>query len=378
MDSTLDKKNEITMKLLHYFITEQNYNPIILQGAEDEIWLENLENDYKIIRIVSGHIHNNEQLEYDTFKTRRVVKKIKRKTFTFNMRVLSIFTDLGDSVKLDELKGIDSVYLKEAEDIKNYKFVKESFPDIGKKLKFSEEGVRLFVRITSDINRKNKTEADKANEVFKPKKPTITYALIIINIVVFILSLLNESIVDDFCVWNIGVVKYHEYYRIITGTFLHAGLMHIAFNMYALYILGKQMESFLGKWKFLIVYIISGIFGSLLTLAIHGENFAAVGASGAIFGLLGSLLCFGYHYRVYLGTVIQNQIIPLLVFNLAIGLMIPGIDIFGHIGGLIGGYLATMAVGVPYKGNTQERINGFVIGTIILVFLIYLMTQHVF
>ncbi len=378
MDSTLDKKNEITMKLLHYFITEQNYNPIILQGAEDEIWLENLENDYKIIRIVSGHIHNNEQLEYDTFKTRRVVKKIKRKTFTFNMRVLSIFTDLGDSVKLDELKGIDSVYLKEAEDIKNYKFVKESFPDIGKKLKFSEEGVRLFVRITSDINRKNKTEADKANEVFKPKKPTITYALIIINIIVFILSLLNESIVDDFCVWNIGVVKYHEYYRIITGTFLHAGLMHIAFNMYALYILGKQMESFLGKWKFLIVYIISGIFGSLLTLAIHGENFAAVGASGAIFGLLGSLLCFGYHYRVYLGTVIQNQIIPLLVFNLAIGLMIPGIDIFGHIGGLIGGYLATMAVGVPYKGNTQERINGFVIGTIILVFLIYLMTQHVF
>lgn len=378
MDSTLDKKNEITMKLLHYFITEQNYNPIILQGAEDEIWLENLENDYKIIRIVSGHIHNNEQLEYDTFKTRRVVKKIKRKTFTFNMRVLSIFTDLGDSVKLDELKGIDSVYLKEAEDIKNYKFVKESFPDIGKKLKFSEEGVRLFVRITSDINRKNKTEADKANEVFQPKKPTITYALIIINIVVFILSLLNESIVDDFCVWNIGVVKYHEYYRIITGTFLHAGLMHIAFNMYALYILGKQMESFLGKWKFLIVYIISGIFGSLLTLAIHGENFAAVGASGAIFGLLGSLLCFGYHYRVYLGTVIQNQIIPLLVFNLAIGLMIPGIDIFGHIGGLIGGYLATMAVGVPYKGNTQERINGFVIGTIILVFLIYLMTQHVF
>ena len=378
MDSTLDKKNEITMKLLHYFITEQNYNPIILQGAEDEIWLENLENDYKIIRIVSGHIHNNEQLEYDTFKTRRVVKKIKRKTFTFNMRVLSIFTDLGDNVKLDELKGIDSVYLKEAEDIKNYKFVKESFPDIGKKLKFSEEGVRLFIKITSDINRKNKTEADKANEVFQPKKPIITYTLIIINLIVFMFSMLNSKIVDDFCVWNIGVVKNHEYYRIITGTFLHAGIMHLAFNMYALYVLGKQMESFLGKWKYLIVYLVSGIFGSLLTLAIHGENFAAVGASGAIFGLLGSILCFGYHYRVYLGTVIQNQIIPLLVFNLAIGLMIPGIDIFGHIGGLIGGYLATMAVGVPYKGNTQERINGFVIGTIILVFLIYLMTQHAF
>ena len=66
MEEMLDKKNEIVMKLLHYFITEENYNPIILQGAEDEIWLENLQGDYKIIRIVSGHVHNKEQLEFVT------------------------------------------------------------------------------------------------------------------------------------------------------------------------------------------------------------------------------------------------------------------------------------------------------------------------
>ena len=58
MDGIMDRKNEIVMKLLHYFITEKNYNPIILQGAEDEIWLENLESEYKIVRIVSGHVHN--------------------------------------------------------------------------------------------------------------------------------------------------------------------------------------------------------------------------------------------------------------------------------------------------------------------------------
>ena len=86
MDEMLDRKNEIAMKLLHYFITEENYNPIILQGAEDEIWLENLQGEYKIVRIVSGHVHNKEQLEFDTFKTRRVVKKIKKKTFCFDMK----------------------------------------------------------------------------------------------------------------------------------------------------------------------------------------------------------------------------------------------------------------------------------------------------
>ena len=67
------------MKLLHYFITEKNYNPIILQGAENEIWLENLEEDYKVIRIVSSYIHNNEQLSFDKFKLKRVIQKLKMK-----------------------------------------------------------------------------------------------------------------------------------------------------------------------------------------------------------------------------------------------------------------------------------------------------------
>ena len=82
----LDDKNLIVMKLLHYFITEKNYNPIILQGVENEIWLENLSEDYKIIRIVSNYIHNDEQFRFDMFKTKRIVKKIKNKTYWENIK----------------------------------------------------------------------------------------------------------------------------------------------------------------------------------------------------------------------------------------------------------------------------------------------------
>ena len=64
-DVLFDDKNVMAMKLLHYFITEKNYNPIILQGVEDEIWLENLDSDYKIVRVVSNYIHNDEQLNFD-------------------------------------------------------------------------------------------------------------------------------------------------------------------------------------------------------------------------------------------------------------------------------------------------------------------------
>ena len=378
MDLSMDKKNEIAMKLLHYFITEENYNPIILQGADNEIWLENLDKEYKIIRIVSNHVHNDEQLEFDTFKTRRVVRKIKRKTFTFDIKVLSIFTDLGENVHLEKEKGIDSIYLEEAEDIKKYKFVKEVFPDIGKKLKFTEEGVRLFVKITSDINKKNKIEADKANDLFTMKKPIITNILILLNVVIFFLQLLSEDVTSTFAVYNLGVIKYHEYYRIFTGMFLHANIIHLGFNMYALYVIGRQLESFLGKPKYLFVYLGSGIFGSLMSLALNGGLIVGVGASGAIFGLIGSLLCFGYYYRIYLGQVIRSQIIPLLVFNLAIGLVVTSIDVFAHIGGLVGGYLLTMALGVKYKDNLRDQINGLIISIIVLVFLWYLMMQHSF
>lgn len=378
MDELLDRKNELAMKLLHYFITEQNYNPIILQGAEDEIWLENLKGEYKIIRIVSGHVHNKEQLEFDTFKTRKVVKKIKRKTFCLDIKVLSIFTDLGDNVSLEELDGIDSIYLFDEEDIKNYDFVKEVFPDITKKLKFSEDGVKLFMKITSDINRKNKRDAEIVNNVFAPKKPYITRILIALNIIMFLVTMFNEEIFSLLVVWNKGIIKYGQYYRLITGTFLHANIVHLFFNMSALNSIGSQLEGFIGRTKFIIVYLLSGIVGSLLSVALHSTEFVGVGASGAIFGLLGSLLYFGYHYRVYLGQVMQSQIIPIILVNLAIGFMFTNIDNYAHIGGLIGGLTATMGLGIAHKSTLQEKINGCIITIAIMAFLVYLMMQQSF
>ena len=97
-----------------------------------------------------------------------------------------------------------------------------------------------------------------------------------------------------------------------------------------------------------------------------------MGASGAIFGLLGSLLYFGYHYRVYLGNVLKSQIIPIILLNLFIGFAVPGIDNFAHIGGLIGGVFASMLMGVSDKKNKADRVNGSILSLIYLFFIIYL------
>ena len=287
MDESLDRKNLIVMKLLHYFITEKNYNPIILQGAEDEIWLENLENDYKIIRIVSNHIHNEEQLDFDLYKARHVIKKIKKKTFSLKMNALSIFTDLGDNVDLADTGDIDCIYLYDEKDINKYDFLYQYFPDINKKLKFSEEGLQLFIKITNDINHKNKADAQRVEEVFKPKKNVVTIGLIATNVLVFIFMTLfgqYDNMINKYAVYGPFVVNYHEYYRLITGTFLHANIFHLVFNCYALYIIGTQIENFMGKWKYLVIYFVSALTGSLLSLLLNDA--ASVVARGAIVGLM--------------------------------------------------------------------------------------------
>lgn len=372
MEESLSRKDRIIMKLLHYFITERNYSPILLQGVDNEIWLENMDDQYKIIRIVSGHIHNDEQLNFDSFRTTRIVKRIKKKTFSFRMNVLTFYIDLGDNAHIENIKNMDCVYLYDEKDLGNYNFIDQVFPDIKNKLKFSEKGLQLFIKITNDINSKNKTEAEKAEEVFRKKKPIITTILLLINMFIFFGSILfgaYDDFIQEFAVYG-PFIRSGEYYRLLSGAFLHGDIFHLMFNCYALYIIGSQMESFLGKGKYLIVYLFSAVIGSLASITFNQG--ASVGASGAIFGLLGSMLYFGYHYRVYLGNVLKSQIIPLIILNLGLGFIGTGIDNFAHIGGLIGGTLITVALGIKYKSTTFEKMNGWIVTLLFTGFMIYM------
>lgn len=371
----LDEKNVMTMKLLHYFITEKNYNPIILQGVENEIWLENLEEDCKVVRIVSGYIHNDEQFNFDVFKTKRILKKIKKKTFSLKMNVMSIFLDMGDNVTKDmnDDPRLLCVNVKDEEDIKKSDVIKKTFPDLSNKMKYSENGMELFVKITDDINKHNKEDASRLEKVFKSKMPFITYFLIAFNIFLFIIPwFMGEyyNIVMSFGVHGPSV-RAGQYYRLITGIFLHGSIMHLVFNCYALYVIGVQIENFLGKIKYLIIYLFSGIIGAMFSITFGGDAIS-IGASGAIFGLMGALVYFGYYYRVYLGNVVKSQIIPLILLNLLIGFLGQGIDNAAHIGGLIGGLFITMALGVKDKTSNFEKINGWILSIIFVVFVAYM------
>lgn len=372
---SMTQTDEMIMKLLHYFVTVENYSPIVLKGAKNEIWLEKFDGEYKIIRLVSNYIHNNEQLNMDIYRTKQIMKRIKKKTMSFSINTLSIFVNLGDNVELDIVSedNIDCANIKTTEDLKKYQFIMDEFPTITKKTNFKEEGLDLFVKLTNDIGEVNKTNQKQAEDLFAKKDPIMTKILITINIVIFVLQLvLGWDVVASFGANYAPFVKSGKFYVLITSMFIHGNLIHLLFNMYALYIIGPQVESFYGKIKYLAIYFGSGILGALLS-DIFLQNSISVGASGAIFGLLSSIVYFGYHYRAYLDTVIRSQIMPLIIFNIFLGIVIPNIDTFCHIGGLIGGVLVSMACGIKYKSSKSERINGFILTTIYTIFLLILL-----
>lgn len=373
----INNNDLLIMNLVHYFITEKNYNPVILHGVTDEIWLENLDNDYKIIRIVSHYIHNNEQLNFDKFKLKRIIDNLKKKTFSLKMPTINIYTNLGEGVKLPDNNEIDfSVLISKSSEIKNSN-LSELFPDIIEKTKHEEKGVDLFVKISDEINKESFQKSKKVEKIFSMKMPFITYIIIALCVIMFALTLLfgEKTFITTLVKFggNVGYyTKNGEFYRLITCIFLHASIVHLLCNMYSLYIVGPQIESFYGKLKYIFIFFFSGICGSILSLAFSSDNIVSVGASGAIFGLLGSIVYFGYHYRVYLGNVLKSQIIPIIILNLLIGFMVTGIDNFAHIGGLIGGVFASMAVGVPEKSTTSDKANGCILLLIYLTFIIYL------
>ena len=182
-------------------------------------------------------------------------------------------------------------------------------------------------------------------------EPSVTYALIAINVVVFLAELVTggrtSHVVLDFATLghapgsDLGVAG-GEWWRLVTGAFLHAPTnpLHILFNMYLLFVLGRMLEPVLGHARFAALYgasLLAGSFGAIVAT----PDTLTLGASGAVFGLMGATFVMerarGINPR-------QSGVLPLIVLNLVLGFAIPGVSVGGHIGGLIGGSIAAFAM----------------------------------
>lgn len=374
----ISNKDETVMRIIHYFITKENYKPVIIRGVENEIWLENFDADYKLIRINVNYLHNDTQYQTDLIKTDNIRKSIKKKTYSIKMNVLNILVDYGEDINLVNNKDINSVKVGTTKDVKKSSELLEMFPSLIESLKLKKNDVVEFFKMTEEMNNKN-VEDEKVFKKWntKPSKFSVTNILIAINILIFILMyVFGNGSEDNLTLVAFGanyapLVKQGEVYRLITSTFIHIGILHLFFNMYALSIIGLEIEKFYGKSKFLIVYLLSGIMGSLAS-CIFSADYISAGASGAIFGLFGSLLYFGLQYRATLDGFLRSSIMPVIVLNLVIGFVIPGIDVSAHIGGLIAGFMISKILGVDGKFKLKESINSLIFMILLVLFSLFM------
>ena len=130
MNVQIDKKDDIVLKILHYFITEEDYKPVIINGLTNEIWLENMEKDLKLIRINNNYIHNDTQLKNDTYKAKQIMRSIKKSTLSFRMNMLNLLLDTGEAVTTFDMDNIETIKVDQIGDFKKNSVVNEFFPGV--------------------------------------------------------------------------------------------------------------------------------------------------------------------------------------------------------------------------------------------------------
>lgn len=191
-------------------------------------------------------------------------------------------------------------------------------------------------------------------------QPRVTKALIIACIVVFVFEQLQSDVLTRFSLVGlantstglIGVAM-GEWWRLLTVGFLHAGFLHIAFNMYALWLLGPNLEQIFGHKRFAALYLIALLGGSTASYWFNAPNTPAVGASGAIFGLFGATVVIARR----LGRD-ASGIYGIIGLNLILGFIIPQVDWHAHLGGLIAGAAAAFVMG---RGKSLQFLGSLVI-----------------
>jgi rhomboid protease GluP len=198
-------------------------------------------------------------------------------------------------------------------------------------------------------------------------KPIVTYVLLVAIAVCFGLEMLLGGSTATRTLVQLGAqvnlfVAAGEYWRLVTAMFLHIGLAHLAFNMYALFILGRDIEGFYGSLRFATIYFISGIAGNVAYYA-AGPNAVSAGASGAIFGLVGAEIAFLVSNRALFGSFSRQRLLNLaflVVINLAFGFVGRGINNLAHLGGLVAGLALGFALTPRHRVTWEWSPSGAV------------------
>jgi membrane associated rhomboid family serine protease len=181
----------------------------------------------------------------------------------------------------------------------------------------------------------------------QPPRPVVSSALVAVNLAVFAVTAAQagsigsndrSALFDAWVLWPRGMVTFGEPWRLVTSGFLHYGPIHLALNMVALWIIGRDIEPVLGRARFLAVYALALLGGGVSVFLFSAANGGTAGASGAVWGLMGALLVLVLRLKLN-----PQPVLAVIAINAVISFL-PGISLLGHLGGFVAGCLATAAL----------------------------------
>jgi rhomboid protease GluP len=190
----------------------------------------------------------------------------------------------------------------------------------------------------------------------------ITTLLICINLVVWALMEGYGSSQDTATLLQFGALfdlpnAKAEAWRYVTAMFLHIGFGHLFFNSFAMYVFAPPLERMLGKWRYLLTYMVCGISGNMVSAWFHKDSFISAGASGAIYGIYAAYLFLALFRKDIIDYVTKQTIMVIIVVGFANSLLVPNVDIYAHLGGFIGGIVTMALIVLSIKRRHRRDIG---------------------
>ncbi|MBU9724213.1 MULTISPECIES: rhomboid family intramembrane serine protease [Bacillaceae] len=369
-------------EIVYHLVCREGMRVVHFSKTGREVWLEDdrLEQD-QLIRFVQRDFDWSNELRSDIKNTyekgKQVRKQLKLRSANVVNLILSQFTPVDSYEELLDRplpltsggKNHQRTILLDANHLQEKFFPLATEWKLNEMPAFlpleqvdDEEGVIRTLRFS--VQKASEEQVEKDRNLFLYGKPILTNIFLGIIIAIFLFVEMNGSSTSSETLIRFGAkfnpfILEGEWWRFFSAMFLHIGIFHLLMNSLALFYLGGAVERIYGSARFFFIYFLAGFVGSVASFAFN-EHVSA-GASGAIFGCFGALLFFGVkHPRLFFRTMGMNVIVILLI-NLVFGLTVPMVDNGAHMGGLVGGFLASAIVSLPkHKLGLQQVVFFFV------------------
>lgn len=376
------KEDYLYWSIIKQLTVQYHYRMVTISDDHQEIWLETEKDKaFPVVRIIRHDLDWANWLKRDIDRATLIGEQIRRKLIKKPLDVLNVY--ITEFEPVDEYEFIDKKRMANKTTVTSQIVSTVAYTDRINELETmftkslsiefppdEEIDEQQISKVKQVALAGSVQQAKEEQQLFQRGKPLFTYIFMAMQIIIFLLMEMNGGSTNTKTLVDYGA-KYSpyilsgEWWRFFTPIVVHIGFMHLLMNSLSLYFIGTEVERLYGNIRFLIIYLVAGFGGSLASLIITPS--VSAGASGAIFGCFGALLYFGIIYPKLFFRTMGMNIIILIAINLGYGFSVSGIDNAGHIGGLVGGFLAAGIVHLPkHKPNIKQLL--FAGATIILTF----------